>query len=266
MCRQVGFAFPLQGKSNHGSVTRAALDSAIRRRVGLKSKAVYTARTFGELETNLFPDTAGDSQRPISSPTAEGVELTPLPPHPPEGAAPVACGIDIELVESFPAAADYWEDEFYTTHFTPREIAYCIQQVLPPLHFAARWCAKEALKKCDSRLLSEEMRNLELISERVSRPYLSHYVDGHPRRLPHAVSLSHTVNAAVAVVVNLNGAPPPEPPDSTGSPPLAPAGAGPPPELESPHVAPKLWHAFQAMISIAALGLALFALIRTLRP
>ncbi len=102
-------------------------------------------------------------------------------------------------------------------------------------------------------------------SERASRPYLSHYVDGHPCRLPHAVCLSHTVNVAAAVVVNLNGAPLPETPGSVGSPPLAPAGAGPPPELESPQVASKLWHAFQGMIPIAALGLALFARIRTLR-
>src|SRR3954452_2447145 len=51
----VGPAFSLQGRRGQGSIARAALDSVIRRRVGLTSRAVYSARTYGELEAELVP-------------------------------------------------------------------------------------------------------------------------------------------------------------------------------------------------------------------
>lgn len=51
---QVGPSFSLQAR--RGSIARAALDAAIRSRVGLKSQAVYSAATFGELEAEIAPD------------------------------------------------------------------------------------------------------------------------------------------------------------------------------------------------------------------
>ncbi|MDR0367121.1 MAG: 4'-phosphopantetheinyl transferase superfamily protein [Rickettsiales bacterium] len=54
-----------------------------------------------------------------------------------------AVGCDIERVERFeerPAA-------FYAKIFTPNEIAYCERQFRPREHFAARFCAKEAVVK-----------------------------------------------------------------------------------------------------------------------
>ena len=61
----------------------------------------------------------------------------------------LACGIDIERVDAMPVTDDYWEHEFYKESFSKDEIAYCLLQENPRMHFAARWCAKEALVKCD---------------------------------------------------------------------------------------------------------------------
>ena len=76
----------------------------------------------------------------------------------PSLASGLTCGIDIEMVDNLPVVPDYWEDKLFTTTFTTSEIAYCLLQANPPMHFAARWCAKEALKKCDISVLAGSLR------------------------------------------------------------------------------------------------------------
>ena len=51
---QVGQTFPLTGPLVASSVGRAALASRIRHQVGLKSNAVYSAVTYGELEAEII--------------------------------------------------------------------------------------------------------------------------------------------------------------------------------------------------------------------
>ena len=133
-----------------GSIARAALDAAIRGRVGLKSRAVYSARTFGELEAELVPGAAA-APAPAAAPGPATVAAGPASTR---TSGAVSCGVDIELIANLPVAADPWEDAFYRTTFAPAEIAYCLMQETPALHFAARWCAKEALKKCDRAFLA----------------------------------------------------------------------------------------------------------------
>ena len=191
---RVGPAFPLFGQRGQSSIARAALDSAIRRRVGLKSRKVYSAKTYGELEVELLghaTETEAISAIPAGS-AALAQEAVPEPLH---------CGIDIELIENLPVVADHWEDAFYRDHFTPSEIAYCLMQAEPAQHFAARWCAKEALKKCDKDLMVEELKNLDVNLDDSGAPYFMHRSGEAYRRLPHAVSLSHTSHMAIAMVV-----------------------------------------------------------------
>jgi phosphopantetheine--protein transferase-like protein len=280
---QVGAGFPLSGRLGQGSIARAALDSAIRRRVGLKSTAVYSARTYGELETALL----GNASEGLPLPSRAAGASPVFPPAPDPGAngsapriaststasaagtgLPVSCGVDIELVENLPPATDYWEHEFYTTVFTQKEIAYCLMQENPPLHFAGRWCAKEALKKCDPELFAEEMKNIEFVSGESRGPYLCRYVGEEARRLPHAVSIAHTPQAAIAVVVKWNGtmaveAPGPEgPPSSPGSV-AAPAPAPAAPAVQVSRGGFGLWN---GLLAFAALVVAILALLRTFRP
>src|SRR5262245_52327489 len=182
----VGPAFSLQGRRGQGSIARAALDSMLRRRVGLTSRAVYCARTYGELEAELVPD-----QARVAAPADGGrrrLETEAAPPavdRPAAGA--VRCGIDIELIDHLPRADDCWEDPFYRDHFTPAEIAYCLLQETPALHFTARWCAKEALKKCDGVFLATALKHVEIVVDDAGAPFLVHHARDGVRRLPHAV-------------------------------------------------------------------------------
>jgi phosphopantetheine--protein transferase-like protein len=250
---EVGPAFSLQGRRGQGSIARAALDSLIRRRVGLTSRSIYLARTYGELEAELVP---GAPTAPSSAPLA----AVPLPPsangqgnNPTSVAGTVRCGIDIELVDHLPRADDCWEDPFYRDSFAPAEIAYCLLQEVPALHFTARWCAKEALKKCDSVFLTTALKDLEVATDGTGAPFLLHHSGGGTHRLPHAVSLSHTSHAAVAVVVkaNVSGAIPVHPD-------LAPA-----PELPTPGPFLRLSSLLPTLLGLVALGVATGALVRT---
>src|SRR2546428_776580 len=124
------------------------------------------------------------------------------------GATPsITCDVAIEMVASLPVVADYGSDVFYSATFTPAEIAYCLLQDQPLVHFAARWCAKEALKKCDLTYLHADLRTLEVRLSASGAPYLCAVADGHSTPLPFALSLSHTAQAAVAVIVKLPATP-----------------------------------------------------------
>ncbi len=306
---RVDDAFRLAGPRMQGSVARYALDAGIRRKVGLTSRAVYTATTFGELAAALLdgaapapappaaptppaaaapPPRALPDRAPMSSPSTRrlaremGVDLRAVRPtgergrvtrddvvqagqardagaaayaSPADlaaalvgapGAVPLlggdappgmlACGIDIETIDNLPRAPDAWRSDFYQENFARAEIAYCLLQESPPVHFAGRWCAKEALKKCDNALLNERMRDLELARGPSGEVFFLRHRDGATERLPYAVSISHTATTAAAVVVRapapaaarVDPAPAP-PPSPAPTPPVEAAPAPPAP-------------------------------------
>ena len=252
---QVGPSFSLIGPRGASSITRAALDAAIRRRVGLRSRSVYSARTFGEIEAELAPGASNGA----TEPPPEAARAPSPSTNAPAPAGAIACGVDMELVANLPAAADAWEDAFYRATFTGAEIAYCLAQPEPPLHFCARWCAKEALRKCDPAFLNVDLNRVEVGVESSGAPFLASRDGsaGPASRLPHALSLSHTTLAAVAVVVRADL---PAPPAPALAPPPAPA----PVVVEVPtpqrrRLAPALF----ALLTLAAFGMAALALWRT---
>jgi holo-[acyl-carrier protein] synthase len=249
---RMGPTFSLQARQ--GSIARAALDAAIRGRVGLKSQSVYRAKTYGELEAELAP---GSAEVPAVGP--ETIVRSPSPaPEPIEANGPpgASCGVDIELVANLPASGDPWEDEFYRAHFTPSEIAYCLRQAEPGPHFAARWCAKEALKKCDRAFLAADWQEIEVVADEAGAPRLEYRGGGGLRRLPHSVSLSHTPHSAVAVVLRVEPAPPPASTNPESLPPRLPAPA----DLPAPRRRAGL---LLAALNLAAIALAALALART---
>ncbi len=191
--------FPLGGKRLSGSLARATLDAAIRRRLGVKSSAVYSAKYFGELESAILgtPMSDGSNGHSASAPVSPS-SLPRLNMQTGGG----SCGVDIECVDNLPSANDPWEDPFYKQTFAPAEIAYCITQDNPNQHFAARWAAKEALKKCDAAFLTEEMSDIEVVVDASGAPSLHIHRGDDSMKLPHAVSMSHTPDMAVAVVVH----------------------------------------------------------------
>jgi phosphopantetheine--protein transferase-like protein len=209
------------------SFDRAKLAAAVLRYFGRKPSEIVHARTIGELEAILF--TGQEDQRasppPIRvngrEPESNAQPSQPLPPSFGAAMSPalpnMLCGIDLEPVASLPEALDYWEDDFYKTVFTPVEIAYCVAQEEPAMHFAARWCAKEALRKCDPRFATVDYTELELARTETGGLRLRHLGNGTATVLPHAVSVTHTPQMAASVVVlgvspdSAAGATPPPP-------------------------------------------------------
>jgi phosphopantetheine--protein transferase-like protein len=190
------------------SLGRATLDAKIRRRLGVKLDNLHTIRTVRELEAALAAKQPGTSTpAPHSGPLGGVTQLTlPSEPKFPQIASTqadlvLACGIDVELVSAMPEARDFWEETFYRTNFTSAEIAYCISQTNPSMHFAARWCAKEAFKKCFPVLVSKDMSTIEVARREDGSPYLRLLGEQLSITSTLALSLAHTEDWAVAIVI-----------------------------------------------------------------
>lgn len=180
------------------SLGRARLDAALRSRLNFSDPGVYVVQSFGDLcklagiegESSLrnSPSPA-NNRRPSVLREATGQN--------------VSVGIDIQQVSDLPEVADYWEAEFYQRHFTRQEIAYALLQPAPRESFAAAWCAKEALRKADSRWLDVSWQLTEIVHAGGGMPTLRSGED----QIPCTVSLSHTKEYALAVVVLESKAP-----------------------------------------------------------
>jgi phosphopantetheinyl transferase (holo-ACP synthase) len=243
------------GTRLQGSLARTRLYTAIEQQLGVACQAAYTARTYEELHAAIYGTAPA-----VTATQAAAVPLAPEQHVQHNGVPPsTACGIDIEMVENLPVVPDYWSDAFYSATFTPAEIAYCLLQARPLVHFAARWCAKEALKKCDPAYLQADLRTLEVQLNTSGAPYLCAVADGHSTPLPFAMSLSHTTQAAVAVVVKVPVTPGAR---SAVMPTTLPAVTA--PRGASAHVESRWQSAWLPLLmGSSALGLALWALVRT---
>jgi holo-[acyl-carrier protein] synthase len=250
---KIGADFSLRGPDLQGSARKAALAAAIRRQLGVNCPAAYSVATFGELEQALFGQ---HSAAPAPAATSNSNSTNPQLAVLPEQNAKfkdLRCGVDIEMISEMPETPDYREHEFYSDSFSQEEIAYCVLQENPRMHFAARWCAKEALYKCDPAFRSEKMSNIELAVSEQGGVFLRHRGNGTRRDLPHAVSVSHTNVFATAVVLMLPGGLPQSPPSTQPST-VSFQPPSPPSSLRRFTLA---W--------LMAVGLALWALLRTFR-
>jgi phosphopantetheine--protein transferase-like protein len=188
----VDMDFSLKSRGLQSSVRRAALAAAIRRYLGVSVAEVYSVVSFRELVAAVSESgTQADIASIKPSATVSGLR----------GVDDLACGIDIERVDAMPVADDYWEHEFYKESFSKDEIAYCLLQENPRMHFAARWCAKEALVKCDPAFKDQPFSTLEVVRNESGEVSLAHHANGTSTRPPLAVSISHTETMAAAVVV-----------------------------------------------------------------
>lgn len=194
--------FSLIGPRLNNSIGRYALDAAIRRRVGIRCAAIHSAKTFGEL--------IAEADEPIGTGKNIAFNKDDLNDQPqyetssntsllkPE--LPITCGVDLQSIDELPFADDYWEHDFYSQSFSPSEIAYCVAQQDPRQHFAARWCAKEALKKCMPQLLDMDMNRFEVVHEESGMPTVWERVKDEKVALPVSLSISHTEHLAIAFV------------------------------------------------------------------
>jgi phosphopantetheine--protein transferase-like protein len=188
---QIGPSFPLD-KAFTSSLKKAVLVASIRRNLGVDCMRAALAKDFAELEEMVRTGASGAASLPAAVPPPQ-----PVLAGPQAEAEGLFCGIDLELVESLPEAPDYRTHDFYILNFTEAERAYCSAQNNPRMHLAARWAAKEALRKCDPLLSAEPFDRIEVVREETGRTFFQRGAT----RLPHAVSLTHTPQIAAAIVV-----------------------------------------------------------------
>jgi phosphopantetheine--protein transferase-like protein len=163
--------------------------------------------TFGGLVAALSGEAATSEAQ---APSTAAAKPSIAPANAASGSASsgtLQVGVDVEEIDSLPIATDYWEHEFYQGSFSKSEIAYAVVQTEPRIHFAGFWCAKEALRKCDSAFKEISPADTAVAHDAEGRPYLTQPGFLGPERLPHAVSISHTTAVATSVVVTGFAAP-----------------------------------------------------------
>jgi holo-[acyl-carrier protein] synthase len=185
----------LGGARLSSSLARAGLDAALRRRLQSQCPIVYTARGYRELEAAVLGLSESSAGQPDRTPVSAAPSTAPPNAQPLPGG--FRCGVDVESVDHLPEADDYWEHDFYKTSFTAGEIAYCATQPNPREHFAARWAAKEAVKKLGPEYLQGELADFEVVRAADGAPQMR--FRGGP--LPIALSLAHAGAIAIAVAV-----------------------------------------------------------------
>jgi len=217
------------------------------RRLGLYLPTAFSPATVGELEAALF------GKVPVKAPAAPStgeIDTTMVRAH--AALAGVQVGIDVQDVHSLPVADDYWEHEFYAGMFGKSEIAYAVVQSEPRTHLAGYWCAKEALRKCDPSFIKVGFESTVVAHEQDGRPYLQWQTPSGPVRLPHALSLSHTGELAIAVVIAVAFPPGPEPSrEGTPAPPEAKPAESPGPA--GPLRLPRILFASVALLVVGAI-------------
>lgn len=100
-------------------------------------------------------------------------------------------GIDLEQVSALPSAVDFREDPFYHSNFTDKEISHCILQKDPYSSFAGLFAAKEAILKANNYYHGKAFNSIEI----------DHTPEGKPYFANAEISISHTADLAVAVVI-----------------------------------------------------------------
>jgi phosphopantetheine--protein transferase-like protein len=191
---QISATTPLNGPLG-GSFGRARLDANLRSRFGVSNPAIYNVDTFGDLCAVLGIATSSNPSARVVAPSQALV----IPAAEIQAAGSgIVVGADVESVSAMPEASDYWEDDFYKTTFTSREIAHALLRPSPRASFAAMWCAKEALRKADASLANADWQMIEVTHDELGKPGI--LVNG--RQPEGALSLSHTDEFALAVFVS----------------------------------------------------------------
>ncbi len=116
----------------------------------------------------------------------------------------IGTGIDLVQVARIKKAVERWKDRFLSRIYTPQEISYCRERRKDYIHLAARFAAKEAVRKA----LEERMdwREVEIVNNRWGKPEVN--LRGRAREMEQRqgakkvlLSLSHDHDYALAQAV-----------------------------------------------------------------
>jgi len=109
----------------------------------------------------------------------------------------MAVGVDIEDIERFKDKSQ----EFIKRVFTPLEIEYCMKYSKPESHFAARFCAKEAVIKALTALniTNINLSEIEVFHNENRCPQVR-ILKPLDKNIKFDLSLSHDRSKAIAFV------------------------------------------------------------------
>ena len=115
-------------------------------------------------------------------------------------------GCDIESVETFREKWKKNEINFFERVFSKEEIAYCKKFKDPSPHFAARFCAKEALVKAANRASKLLITDIEIVKTKNGSPECKLWkkrkgIEKFFLSYEIFVSMSHTSDMAMACVL-----------------------------------------------------------------
>lgn len=124
----------------------------------------------------------------------------------------VGIGIDVVEVSRIKSSLDEFGERFLTRIFTEGEREYCLKQMRPELHFAARFAAKEAIAKAFGTGIGKEVGwlDMEIVRRASGEPEVK--LSGAALRYSEAkgikqvmVSLTHAKHYAAANAVIMAG-------------------------------------------------------------
>jgi holo-[acyl-carrier protein] synthase len=115
-------------------------------------------------------------------------------------------GCDIEDVKTFRAKWKKGELNFFQRIFSKNEMEYCKKFKDPSVHFAARFCAKEAVVKAASRYCKLLVTDVQVLKEKNDAPVIKNWKKRKETKKFFSdheifVSLSHTSDMAMACVL-----------------------------------------------------------------
>ena len=114
----------------------------------------------------------------------------------------IGIGIDIIDIKRIRSISEKFGERFFQRIFTDSEINYCKSFSKPELHFAGRFCSKEAYSKSIGTGISKHFRwkDIEILNYEKGKPYIHHINENEYSKLNFQISISHTDDYACAVV------------------------------------------------------------------
>ena len=103
-------------------------------------------------------------------------------------------GVDIEEVKRFKGF--YRNAKFTSLLFSKSEVSYCMKKKEPYIHFAGKFCAKEAASKAYHMPI--KMKDIEIANSASGKVFIR--IKGKRQDKAHC-SISHTGRHAIAFVV-----------------------------------------------------------------
>jgi holo-[acyl-carrier protein] synthase len=114
----------------------------------------------------------------------------------------VGIGVDLVEVARVETAIEKWGERFLKRVFTPVEVEYCELHAARGIHYAARFAAKEAVRKATGENL--KWTDVEITNEVQGKPVVrlsGRNLTGETENTRILLSISHTDEYAVAYVV-----------------------------------------------------------------